>query len=59
MSADVGVAAHEHAIAEYKTLVVTQLLSETTQPQTAFVAGYLRGYLAAQTDIIAKLKAKL
>ena len=56
MSAEIGDRVERHAIAEYKTMCVTGALNWLMSRQFLFVAGYMKGYIRAQDDYLAKLK---
>jgi hypothetical protein len=56
MSEQIGDRVESHAIAEYKTLCVTGVINWLMPRQFVFVAGYMKGYMRAQDDYIAKLK---
>lgn len=56
MSNDIGNRVEQHAIAEYKTLCVTGILHWLVSRQFLFVAGYMKGYMRAQDDILQKMR---
>jgi hypothetical protein len=58
MSENIGDRINDHAIAEYKSMCVTGVLSWITSRQFLFVAGYMKGYMLAQDDFMAKLRAE-
>jgi hypothetical protein len=56
MTSEIGNRVEQHAIAEYKTLCVTGVLSWLVSRQFLFVAGYMKGYMRAQDDYLAKIR---
>jgi len=59
MSQSIGDRVSEQAIAEYKTLRVTGQINPMLSQQDTFQAGYMKGFLQAQTEFIEQMKGKL
>lgn len=56
MSETIGERVERHAIAEYEVMSVTGALKWIMSRKSVFVAGYMKGYMRAQDDILQKMR---